>query len=140
MKSFQKRSVSRGAATEIIEAATAKATELGVAAVIAVVDESAVLKALLRMDGSLLLPVQVAQAKARSAALLSVDNGVLFDALESDPEMRSGLLAQPGVTLMGGGLVLHDGDDIVGAVGVSGGSTDQDIAIATAGRDAAGLS
>ncbi|MCU1481002.1 MAG: Cob(I)alamin adenosyltransferase [Subtercola sp.] len=139
MKSYQKRTVSQESASSIIEGATAKAKELGVAAVIAVVDESAVLKAFYRMDGTLLLPVQVAQAKARSAALLSVDNGVMFDALEADPEMRSGLIAQPGVTLMGGGLVLRDGDEIVGAVGVSGGSTEQDITIATAGRDAAGL-
>jgi uncharacterized protein GlcG (DUF336 family) len=139
MKSYQKRSVSHESAQAIVDGASVKATELGVAVVIAVVDESAVLKAFSRMDGTLLLPVQVAQAKARSAALLSVDNGVMFGALEADPEMRSGLIAQPGVTLMGGGLVLRDGGEIVGAVGVSGGSTEQDIAIATAGRDAAGL-
>jgi uncharacterized protein GlcG (DUF336 family) len=57
---FEKASVSTESAHRMIAAAEAKAREIGVPMVIAVCDESGVLKAFSRMDGAALLSVQVA--------------------------------------------------------------------------------
>ena len=64
---IEKTSVSTERAHRIIEAAERKAAELGVPMVIAVCDESGVLKAFSRMDGAALLSVQIAQDKAFTA-------------------------------------------------------------------------
>tara|TARA_R110002020_G_scaffold65413_25_gene172854 strand:+ start:3650 stop:4069 length:420 start_codon:yes stop_codon:yes gene_type:complete len=139
MSALTKRSVSHTTALALLDAAAGRAAELAAPVAIAIVDESAVLKAFLRTDHANLLPVQVAQAKARTAVSIGFDTGGLYDALDADPTLRSGLIAQPGITLMGGGLVLRSDGEVIGAIGVSGGSTDQDIDIAEAARTALGL-
>jgi len=61
---FEKASVTSELAHRIIAAAEIKAAELGVPMVVAVCDESGVLKAFSRMDGAALLSVQIEQDKA----------------------------------------------------------------------------
>ncbi|HEY4385997.1 MAG TPA: heme-binding protein, partial [Ktedonobacteraceae bacterium] len=62
--SYQKSSITAQAAQKMIEAAEAKAKEIGVPMCIAVVDDAGHLKAFRRMDGAALLSIQIAQDKA----------------------------------------------------------------------------
>lgn len=124
-------------AQAVIDAARRKAEEIGVPMNIAVVDEGGNLKAFARMEKAWLGSIQIAQDKAYTARA--------FDMATKD----LGKLSQPGepvygihstnggrVVIFPGGIPLKEGDEIVGAVGVSGGLPDQDHEVAEAGVDA----
>ncbi len=128
-----KQTISAAGAQQVIEAAVAKANELGVPMVIAVVDESAQLKAYLRMDGSLLASVNVSQSKAVTAVGFGLATDQWYSAIEDDPPLLHGVTAIPNFMMIGGGVPLVSDGAIVGAVGVSGGSYQQDTEVAQAG-------
>ena len=133
-QSFEKRSITAQGAQAVISACVTTATDRGGAYVIVVVDESGVLKAAVRMDGAPLLSVQVATDKAYTAAGFGMATDAWFDFVDSDGPLRLG--APAGIdrlVVFGGGIPLKDGDQIVGAVGVSGGHWSDDMEIAKAG-------
>lgn len=124
---------------KLLDGATSKALEIGVPTNIAVVDEAGILLALKRMDGAQLGCVQIAIDKAYTAALLGVT---------TDEESK---LVQPGksdygihtlyggrLTTIGGGLPIRIGGltQILGGIGVSSGTVEQDIVTAEAGLNA----
>ena len=123
-------------ATAILDAAQKKAEDMGIKQNIAVVDAGANLLAFRRMDGAWLGSIDIAITKARTARYFDMPTGDL------------GRLSQPGESLYGiehsngglisfpGGLPLEDGDDVIGAIGVSGSTVDDDHAVAQAGADA----
>ena len=130
---FSKQSVSTELAHRLIEAAERHATQMGHAFVIAVVDESGVLKALSRMDGAPLLSVQVAQDKAYTAAGFGLATDAWHEFIKNDPPLADG--APSGIdrlVVFGGGYPLKIGDQIVGGIGVSGGHYSQDMEVAQA--------
>ena len=116
-------------ADEIIRRACAKADELGVGACIAVVDNGAHLKAFRRMDGAFIGAVDVAQRKARTSALFPLGSGE-FGQVIADQQLTGMELSNGGLAAFHGGLPIIDGDTAVGAIGVSGGSAEQDLEIA----------
>jgi uncharacterized protein GlcG (DUF336 family) len=131
---FTKQSVTIEAAHQVIAAAERKALEIGTPMVIAVVDESGVLKALSRMDGAALLSVQVAQDKAYTAAGFGLSTDQWHDFIKNDPPLAAG--ATDGISrlvVFGGGYPIKVGDQIVGGIGVSGGHYSQDMQVAQAG-------
>lgn len=119
-----------------VDAARAKSDELGVAMDIAVVDAGANLKAFARMDGAWLGSVDIAIKKARTARLFDMATGEI------------GKLSQPGGSLYGiehsngglisfpGGVPILRGGAVVGAIGVSGSTVENDHAVAQAGAAA----
>jgi uncharacterized protein GlcG (DUF336 family) len=127
-----KPSISQESAATVLRAAVAKAAELGVAQVVAILDESGVLKAFVRMDGAALVAVEVAQHKAFTA-LYGLPSHALFDAIKGDPALSTSMPLVSRFTMIGGGFPITVGDTIVGAVGVSGGTVDQDVECAQAG-------
>ena len=133
-----KQSISADGAQEVLNAAIAKANELGVPMVIAVVDESAQLKAYLRMDGSLLASVHVSQSKAATAVGFGLATDQWYGAIEHDPPLLHGVTAIPNFMMIGGGVPLVSDGVLIGAVGVSGGSYQQDTEVAQAGAAALG--
>jgi uncharacterized protein GlcG (DUF336 family) len=134
-KTFQKRCVSADIAARMVEAAVAKAKSLGVPQVIAILDESGMLKAFCRMDGAMLISIEVAQNKAYTA-LLGAPSQDFFNRIKDDPALVAGVPHIPRIVTFGGGLpILIDGA-VVGGIGVSGGSVEQDIACAQAAFDA----
>jgi uncharacterized protein GlcG (DUF336 family) len=138
-QSFEKRSITAEAAQAVISASVAKATERGGAFVIVVVDESGVTKASLRMDGAPLVSVQVATDKAYTAAGFGMPTNDWFDFIDSDGPLKLGATAGiDRLVIFGGGYPLKDGDQIVGAVGVSGGHWSDDMEVAKAGLEAFG--
>jgi uncharacterized protein GlcG (DUF336 family) len=131
---FQKPSVSTDLARRMILAAEDKARELGVPMNIAVVDESGVLKAFSRMDGSALLSVKIAQDKAYTAVGFGMPTHGWFDFIKDDPPLAAG--APSGIerlVIFGGGYPVTVDGAVVGAIGVSGGHYSQDQEVAEAG-------
>jgi uncharacterized protein GlcG (DUF336 family) len=131
---FTKQSITIEAAHQVIAAAERKALEIGTPMVIAVVDESGVLKALSRMDGAALLSVQVAQDKAYTAAGFGLSTDQWHDFIKNDPPLAAG--ATDGISrlvVFGGGYPIKVGDQVVGGIGVSGGHYSQDMQVAQAG-------
>ena len=115
-------------AEQIIERAVTKAREVGVDACIAVVDAGAHLKAFLRMDGAFLGAVDVAQRKARTSALFPLGSGD-FGQVISEQQLTGMVLSNNGLAAFHGGLPVTEGDRVIGAVGVSGGTAEQDLVI-----------
>jgi uncharacterized protein GlcG (DUF336 family) len=125
-------------ARAVLEAAEAKAREIGVPQCIAVVDEGGHLLAFSRMDGGKISSVRVAITKAVSAATRRSPSGPIPSAEESSLLLSLGLpLATGGmVTPIRGGVPLVAEGQVVGGVGVSSGTEQQDVDCAEAGAAA----
>lgn len=124
-------------ATAILDAARKKSEEMNVKMDIAVVDAGANLKAFLRMDGAWIGSIDIAIKKARTARFFDMPTGAI------------GELSQPGGALFGiehsndglisfpGGIPLeNEAGDVIGAIGVSGSTVEDDHAVAEAGAAA----
>jgi uncharacterized protein GlcG (DUF336 family) len=136
---FEKQSVSTALAHRIVSAAEAKASELAVPMVIAVCDESGVLKAFSRMDGAALFSVQIAQDKAYTAVGFGMPSGGWHEFIKDDPPLAAGAVGGiDRLVIFGGGYPITLGDRIVGGLGVSGGHYTQDMEVAQAGLGAVG--
>ncbi len=131
---FDRPSVSTELARAIISAAERKAQEMGHPFVIAIVDDSGVLKAFSRMDGAALLSVQIAQDKAYTAVGFGMPTDAWHEFVKDDPPLAMG--AAPGIDrliVFGGGFPITIDGSVVGAIGVSGGHYSQDMEVAQAG-------
>jgi uncharacterized protein GlcG (DUF336 family) len=125
-------------AERAVAAGVAKATEISVPVNIAVLDAGVNLKAFVRMDGALLGSIDVAMGKARTSALFQMNSEALFDFCRPGGTSFGLENSNGGLVVFAGGRPLVVGGEVVGAVGVSGGSVDQDDAIAQAAAAALG--
>ena len=116
-------------AKKIIRVGKKKAKEMNIAAVFAVVNPEGNLIIEERMDNAILVSIEVAYKKAYTAAALKLNTEDLT-ALVQPGAMFYGLQSDPKYIVFGGGMLLKVDGKIVGAVGVSGGSAEQDIEIA----------
>jgi uncharacterized protein GlcG (DUF336 family) len=133
-QTITKQSVSHESAQKMVAAAVAKAAELGVPQVVAVLDESGLLKAFCRMDGAALISIEVAQNKAYTA-LFGMPSQDFYNFIKDEPALLAGVPHIPRIAIFGGGLPIKVGDKVVGGIGVSGGTVEQDVACAQAGLD-----
>ena len=118
-------------ARKIIRAGEKKAKEMNIAAVFAVVNSEGNLIIEERMDNAILVSVEVAYKKAYTAAALKLNTEDLT-ALVQPGAMFYGLQSDPKYIVFGGGMLLKVDGKIIGAVGVSGGSAQEDMEIAKA--------
>lgn len=118
-------------ARKIIRVGERKAKEMNIAAVFAVVNPEGNLIIEERMDNAILVSVEVAYKKAYTAAALKLNTQDLT-ALVQPGAMFYGLQSDPKYIVFGGGMLLKVDGKIVGAVGVSGGSAQEDMEIAKA--------
>ncbi|PIM75623.1 GlcG/HbpS family heme-binding protein [Fusobacterium polymorphum] len=118
-------------ARKIIRAGEKKAKEMNLSAVFAVVNSEGNLIIEERMDNAILVSVEVAYKKAYTAAALKLNTEDLT-ALVQPGAMFYGLQSDPKYIVFGGGMLLKVDGKIVGAVGVSGGSAQEDMEIAKA--------
>ena len=118
-------------ARKIIRAGERKAKEMNIAAVFAVVNPEGNLIIEERMNNAILVSVEVAYKKAYTAAALKLNTEDLT-ALVQPGAMFYGLQSDPKYIVFGGGMLLKVDGKIVGAVGVSGGSAQEDMEIAKA--------
>lgn len=118
-------------ARKIIRAGEKKAKEMNLSAVFAVVNSEGNLIIEERMDNAILVSIDVAYKKAYTAAALKLNTEDLT-ALVQPGAMFYGLQSDPKYIVFGGGMLLKVDGKIVGAVGVSGGSAQEDMEIAKA--------
>jgi uncharacterized protein GlcG (DUF336 family) len=120
------------AALRVIQAAVAKAESLGIRVCVAVVDSAGTLAGFVRMPGAFLISGDIATKKAHSTAAIGVPAEMVDQALAQEaPRVREGIVLA-GFSLIRGGAALRDGETLIGAVGVSGGSESQDVECAQA--------
>ncbi len=119
----------------LVHAAEKKAAQLGVPECIAVVDAGGDLLAFSRMDGARPGSVEIALTKARSAArrLRPTAEEAGGDVMQA---VRLALASGLNVTGIGGGLPIVIDGQVVGGIGVSSGTSDDDTKIGQAGIDA----
>lgn len=127
---LSKRTLSLAAAKKVAAGAESFARRKGWNVVIAVVDDGGHLICLSRMDGTQIGSIEVAQAKALTALAFKRPTKTWSEVLAGG---RHAVLGLPGVTPVEGGLPLLAGTEIVGAIGVSGVTSEQDGQIAEAG-------
>jgi uncharacterized protein GlcG (DUF336 family) len=138
MEALNTRDISTEQALAVVKAAMAKAKEINTKMDIAVVDAGSNLKAFVRMDSAWQGSIDIAIKKARTARFFDMPTGEI------------GKLSQPGGPLFGiehsnGGLITFPGGvpilagdgTLIGAVGVSGSTVENDHAVAEAGAQAA---
>lgn len=123
-------------ASAMIDAALAEAARLNVSVCITVVDAAAWPVAFARMDGAPLGVIDVSGKKAKTAILFQMDTEAFAKIAHPNGVAYSLENTNGGLTSFGGGLLLKTSDGIIaGAIGVSGATTEEDIAIArTAAR------
>lgn len=132
-QTYEKPSITVELANKIIQAAAKKSTEIGVPMVIAVVDESGILKAFQRMDGAALLSVDIAQNKAYTAVSFGMSTDAWYDFIKNDPPLNTGIVHTPRLVVFGGGYPIIVDGKVIGGVGCSGGHYTQDMECAKAG-------
>ena len=115
----KKYSISSELAQKMVNAAVAKARELGVAENVAILDDGGNLKAFSRMDGASMPTIEIAQNKAYTA-LFGISTQDFFNFIQGDPSLLAGIPALSRVAAWGGGFPIKVNGDIVGAIGVSG--------------------
>jgi glc operon protein GlcG len=123
-------------ADAILAAARAKAVEINVPMALTVLDHAGQTIAFVKMNGSPLMSESAAKGKAYTAVGMGRPTSRWEDAGAASPSFAASITSIPGFTPFGGGLPLLVDGTLVGAVGVSGGSTDDDIKVATAGAQA----
>lgn len=128
------RSLTMVGARRVIDAAVTHAEQVGVPVCAAVVDRAGCLLAYLRMDGAPLMSEQLARDKAYTVvAFNGRPTHQWWDAIAEDPALRNGIVHTERLVIFGGGVPACVSGEVVGAIGVSGGSAEQDRAIAEAG-------
>jgi uncharacterized protein GlcG (DUF336 family) len=120
----KKNSVSLELAQRMVDAAIAKAREIGVSENVAIVDDGGNLNAFGRMDGAPIFCIEIAQNKAYTA-LFGVSTDDFFKFIQADPSLLAGMPTLPRMAAWGGGFPIKVDGEIVGAIGISGAPTVQ---------------
>ena len=119
-------------AKKIAAVAEAEARKRGATVVIAVVDDGGYLLVLERLDDAQVASVDVGIAKAKTAAIFRRPSGVFEDQVKNG---RIAALALPGAVALKGGVPIVVDGKVIGVVGVSGNSPQEDEDIARAAAD-----
>ncbi len=134
--------ISLATARTIVAAALDEAHRCGLKPMaVTVLDAGGHLIAAEREDGTSNLRIEIARAKAHGAISLGMGSRALMDRAEQQAYFISGAALAVGGSLLAvpGGVLVLDGTEIIGAVGVSGDTSDNDEKVALAGITAAEL-
>jgi len=126
-------------AQRILDEAVRKAEEIGTLMNIAVVDVGGNLKAFFRMDGAWLGSIDISIRKARTARFFDMNSGDIGALSQPGGPLFNIEVSNGGLISFPGGIPLReDGGEIVGGIGVSGSSVENDHTVAEAGAKALG--
>jgi uncharacterized protein GlcG (DUF336 family) len=123
-------------ANAALEAAIKKAEEIGTTMDIAVVDVGGNLKAFARMDGAWLGSIDISQKKARTARFFDMNTGDIGQLSQPGGPLFNIEHSNGGLITFPGGIPIKDGDIVIGAIGVSGSTVENDHTVAAAGANA----
>lgn len=119
-------------AQRMIDAGVKEAVRIGMPMNIAVVDDGGHLIAFARMDGAIKASIDISTRKARTSILMDMATGDLATATQPGAELFGLEHFSGGLVTFGGGIPVSVDGETVGAAGVSGGSVEQDVTVATA--------
>jgi uncharacterized protein GlcG (DUF336 family) len=124
-------------AEKIVDAAQRKARQLELEMNIAVVDRGANLKAFRRMDDAWLGSIDIAIKKAKTARFFDMETGAIGKLSQPGGSLYNIEHSNGGLITFPGGIPLENGDgEIIGGIGVSGSTVENDHEVAQAGADA----
>jgi uncharacterized protein GlcG (DUF336 family) len=127
------QNISFASALVAAQAALAKAQSINAKMVIAIVDNSGSVLVILRDDNAFVPSINIAKDKAYTAAVFGCSTDELCQALSANPILQNGIAARENIILFGGGFPIKYNGAIIGAIGVSGGTEDEDRQCAQAG-------
>ena len=120
-----------------VSAAHKKAEELGVRMNIAIVDAGANLKGFMRMDNAWLGSIDISIKKAKTARFFDMPTGEIGKHSQPGKSLYQIEISNGGLISFPGGVPLRNNDgEIIGAIGVSGSTVDDDQVVAEAGASA----
>lgn len=132
IKTITKQDLATEAALQLCNAAIDKAKELGISVCISVVNSSGRSLACVAMNNAPLLSQGISHKKAFTAASFGIPTKEWQTRLSERNNTLLALQSEPDFTFLGGGLPILLGGAVIGAIGISGGSEEQDIDCATA--------
>ena len=120
-------------AKRMLAAGEAKADQIGIPYNIAVVDAGGYLLAFWRQDGALIGSIDLAIQKAFTARLFDISTGVLAELAQPEKPFYGIHSSNDGkIVIFGGGLPVRRKGIVIGAIGTSAGTVEQDIEVAEA--------
>jgi uncharacterized protein GlcG (DUF336 family) len=129
--------ITEAQARAVLDAARKKAAEINTKMDIAVVDVGANLKAFVRMDGAWLGSIDISIRKARTARFFDMNTGEIGKLSQPAGPLYNIEHSNGGLITFPGGIPLKNRQgEVVGAIGVSGSSVENDHAVAAAGAAA----
>ena len=134
---FPAATISHEAADALAKAALEASALAGIGMSVAVVDAGGALKSFARSDGAAPMTADVAIGKAWTAATSGFPTHV-WNRIVTDPEVAP-LIQLPRMMAISGGYPIHENGRTVGAIGMSGGSAEQDLRVATDALRATGF-
>ena len=124
-------------AEKVIAAAKVKAVELDTKMDICIVDTGVNMVAFARMDGAWIGSIDISHKKAKTSAFFDMDTAVLTPITQPNTPLFNIEHSNGGLITFPGGVVIRDANGImIGAIGVSGSSVENDHAVAVAGAKA----
>lgn len=138
MASLSTKDISLAQARAAIDAALAKAKELGVKMNIAIVDAGANLKAFNRMEDAWIGSIDISIKKAKTARFFNFNTGDVGKLSQPGGSLYNIEHSNGGLITFPGGVPIRDADGtVIGGIGVSGDSVENDHAVSSAGAAAA---
>lgn len=132
----QKPFVTQDMVMKLVGACLQKAAELNIAISVTIMDDGGNLKGFLRMDEAPLMSLKISQNKAYTAVGLGIPTSEWFPKIKDEPELLHGLVHIESMVILSGGLPIYHDSYLVGGIGVSGGTGEQDIHCAQAALNA----
>jgi uncharacterized protein GlcG (DUF336 family) len=123
-------------AQALVDAAQQKAAEIDTLMNIAVVDAGGNLKAVARMDGAWLSSIDISMRKARTARFFDMNTGDIGALSQPGGPLYNIEVSNTGLITFPGGIPLKLNGEVVGGIGVSGSSVEDDHTVAEAGANA----
>ncbi|WP_072682104.1 heme-binding protein [Arcobacter sp. LA11] len=133
MKTFNHNDISMQAAFAACNEAVKKAEELKIKINVSICDSAGLELAFLRMNGSYIHSINIAKDKAYTSASFGFSTATWTDIFKEASHLEQGFSNRDRLIPFGGGLPIMNENELIGAIGVSGGTEEEDIICAQAG-------
>jgi uncharacterized protein GlcG (DUF336 family) len=134
--SLETKDISMDQAHAAIEAAVKRAAEMKIKMNVAVVDAGGNLKAFVRMDGAWLGSIDIAIRKAKTSRYFDMETGDIGKMSQPGGPLYQIEVSNGGIITFHGGVPIKIGETVIGAIGASGSTPDNDRQVAVAGAGA----
>lgn len=127
MNTIDQKSISANASVSLCQEAVKKALELNISINVSVVDNKGLEMAFLRMEDAFIHSIEIAKDKAYTSASFGFATNTWTEIFKDEPHLEQGFSNRARLIPFGGGLPIFENGVKVGAIGISGGTEDEDI-------------